>query len=92
VSDDNGCLSASLAALGVIQIPSIDLKHSGQREYHRALRLTNDAIRSPKLVKQDATLLSVIILSIFENYAGVDHTLDAWRAHLSGAAALLVSI
>ncbi|KAK7540456.1 uncharacterized protein J3D65DRAFT_236029 [Phyllosticta citribraziliensis] len=59
-------------------------------QYAEAIRMTNEALASPTEALKDGTLLSVIILGVFESSNGrTRQSLDAWAAHISGAAALL---
>ncbi|KAK8182095.1 uncharacterized protein BKA78DRAFT_57200 [Phyllosticta capitalensis] len=59
-------------------------------QYSEAIRLTNQALASPTEALKDGTLLSVIILGVFESSNGrTRQSLDAWAAHINGAAALL---
>lgn len=56
-------------------------------EYVRAIRHTNAALRDPTAVKKDATLLTIIILGIFESITGGSiRSLRDWVAHVMGAA------
>ncbi|KAK7530029.1 hypothetical protein IWX49DRAFT_385261 [Phyllosticta citricarpa] len=59
-------------------------------QYAEAIRLTNQALASPTEALKDGTLLSVIILGVYESSNGrTRQSLDSWAAHISGAAALL---
>ncbi|KAK7522558.1 uncharacterized protein IWZ02DRAFT_432557 [Phyllosticta citriasiana] len=59
-------------------------------QYAEAIRLTNQALASPTEALKDGTLLSVIILGVFESSNGrTQQSLDSWAAHISGTAALL---
>ncbi|MCJ1420027.1 hypothetical protein MMC32_006383 [Xylographa parallela] len=61
-----------------------------REQYLRAIRLTNAALRSPTDVKKDSTLLSIMILGMFETVTGrTQRSLEAWANHVNGAAALL---
>ena len=89
----NGCLVSSIRALGTAgatrtsQGPS--WSSEAQKQYLIAIQRTNEALRSPEYVKRDSTLLAINILGIFETTTGVQRTIDAWRGHVHGAAALL---
>lgn len=87
-------LMASMQAVGLagyahaVRAPS--LKKNAQYLYMRALRATNTALRSPKEVKKDTTLMAVMILQIFETVTGCNQrSLTAWAEHVAGASALL---
>lgn len=59
-------------------------------QYLRALRLTNAALRDPVEVKKDGTLLSIIILGIFETITGCrQNALKDWSEHINGASAVI---
>lgn len=56
-------------------------------QYIKAIRHTNAALRDPTAVKKDATLLTIIILGIFESITGGSvRSLRDWVAHVVGAA------
>ena len=60
-----------------------------QNFYNDAIRATNDALSSSASV-QDYTLLSVIALASLEGIVGHDaRSLDVWKRHVGGIAALL---
>jgi hypothetical protein len=67
-------LLASINAVGLASfsqyVHSPELMVKARQDYILALGLTNAALRSPKEVKKDSTLFSVMILSIFETIAG----------------------
>ena len=90
--DDN--LLASMKAVGLAGYSHVahapQLIKDARQEYMKALRLTNLALRSPKDVKKDSTLLAIMILGIFETVTGCDQrSLNAWAEHINGAAALV---
>ncbi|KFY11326.1 hypothetical protein V492_04525 [Pseudogymnoascus sp. VKM F-4246] len=56
-------------------------------QYIKAIQHTNAALRDPTAVKKDATLLTIIILGIFESVTGGSiRSLRDWVAHVVGAA------
>lgn len=60
-----------------------------RKSYGHALRLTNAALRNPDEALKDTTMLSVLVLGLFE--ASMDHSprgLRAWQQHINGAAEL----
>ncbi|KAJ4425028.1 hypothetical protein N0V82_000310 [Gnomoniopsis sp. IMI 355080] len=90
----NDPVLASLAAVGLLGIAQMT---SGQtpldaarKSYGQALRLTNAALRNPTEAVKDTTMLSVLVLSIFETMSGHSgrRSLAAWQQHIHGAAAL----
>jgi hypothetical protein len=61
-----------------------------RKHYVTAVRLTNAALRSPNQVKQDSTLLAVLILGLFERLAGgYNESLISYEYHVKGATAIL---
>src|ERR1700722_18210429 len=64
--DDN--LLASVKSVGLAGYSHVahapQLMKNARQEYTKALRLTNLALRSPKEVKKDSTLLAIMILGI----------------------------
>jgi Fungal specific transcription factor domain len=66
------------------------LLRDARKNYITAVERTNVAIRSPDQVKQDSTLLAVLILGLFEKVAGGDRESSAgYEYHVKGAAAIL---
>ncbi|TVY37360.1 hypothetical protein LOCC1_G006334 [Lachnellula occidentalis] len=91
-ADDH--LLASMSAVGLASLSNTlhtpELLLESRKDYVNALRLTNAALRSPTEVTKDSTLFSVMILSIYETVTGTnEHSIDAWTAHVNGAAALV---
>jgi hypothetical protein len=90
--DDN--LLASMKSVGLAGYSHVahapQLMRDARQQYTKALRLTNLALRSPKDVKKDSTLLAIMILGIFETVTGSNQrSLNAWAEHINGAAALV---
>jgi hypothetical protein len=90
--DDN--LLASMKSVGLAgyshAVHAPQLMKDARQEYMKALRLTNLALRSPRDVKKDSTLLAIMILGIFETVTGCNQrSLNAWAEHINGAAALV---
>lgn len=82
-------IAASLAGLAnSTKSPSI--KKRAQEEYATALTLTNKALQSTETAIKDSTLVSVIMLGMYENSVYEDkNSLQAWANHVKGACALL---
>ena len=63
---------------------------NARKHYVTAVRRTNVALRSPNQIKRDSTLLTVLVLSLFERVAGGDsESLIDYEHHVKGAAAIL---
>jgi hypothetical protein len=84
-------LQASVTATGLaclgMSTQSPKILAEARQSYVYALRITNEAIRHPELVKRDSTLLSVILLGMYENSMSGDVYL--WRKHVEGACAII---
>jgi hypothetical protein len=66
------------------------LLKNAQYQYVRAIQSTNAALRDPVAVKKDSTLLSVMILGIFETITGCrPQSLKDWAQHINGASAVI---
>lgn len=66
------------------------LMNEARKQYSEALTLTNAALRSPADAVQDGTLISVLLLALFETLAFEGrHSPDDWTAHTLGAATLI---
>ena len=87
------CLLASIVALGAAGVTQSGLGSSYSRQvelrYSNAIHLTNEALRSPREVKKDSTLLAVNLLGLFETTTGSRKAFDPWHNHIAGATALL---
>lgn len=59
-------------------------------QYASALHSTNEALHSSDLVRKDETLVSVLLLSIFENLScDSDDSMVSWKAHIDGATQIM---
>ncbi|KFY33073.1 hypothetical protein V495_08460 [Pseudogymnoascus sp. VKM F-4514 (FW-929)] len=86
---DEGLLS-SMKAVGLAGFAhsthSPYLIRNARQQYIKAIRHTNAALRDPTAVKKDATLLTIIILGIFESVTGGSlRSFRDWVAHVVGA-------
>jgi hypothetical protein len=82
-------IASSVAALArELQDPAMmSLAHD---HYARALALTNKALAIPQEATLDGTLISVLLLSLFETIAQDNRDAPSnWTAHVQGAGALL---
>jgi hypothetical protein len=79
--------AASLATLATAN-KSQPLMKRAQEHYARALTLTNRALGDSIKVREDSTLVSVILLGVYENFVFEKHSLVAWMQHLKGAETL----
>ncbi|OBT67350.1 hypothetical protein VE03_02998 [Pseudogymnoascus sp. 23342-1-I1] len=86
---DEGLLS-SMKAVGLAGFAhsthSPYLIKNARYQYIKAIQHTNAALRDPIAAKKDATLLTIIILGIFESVTGGSlRSLRDWVAHVMGA-------
>ena len=84
---------ASMTAVGLVglasTIKSTELQEAARKAYGTALRLTNCALKDPAEAARDTTLLSVLILGLFELITEhTPRTAKAFQEHVNGAAAL----
>ena len=83
-------LNSSMKAVGLAGFAhsthSPYLIKNARYQYIKAIRHTNAALRDPTAVKKDSTLLTIIILGIFESITGGSlRSLRDWVAHVMGA-------
>ena len=87
----NGCLAASIKALGTAGVTGCGRASSCTQEarhrYMNAVQLTNSALQCPTDAKHDSTLLAINLLGMFETLVG--QSLGDWHNHIQGGAALL---
>ncbi|KAL2146069.1 hypothetical protein VTI28DRAFT_5408 [Corynascus sepedonium] len=86
---------ASMTAVGLMGLASTKqspgLMDAARKSYGTALRLTNHALRDSAEAIKDSTMLSVLILGVFEIMAENNQrttTCQAFQGHVKGAAAL----
>ncbi|CAP69115.1 uncharacterized protein PODANS_7_10740 [Podospora anserina S mat+] len=86
---------ASLTAVGLMGMASLqrrnDLMDAARKSYGVALGLTKDALKDPAEAVKDSTMLSILILGVFEMMAESParaRTVTAFQEHVNGAAAL----
>lgn len=89
------CVLASMTAVGLMGLASTarsrELMDAARKSYGTALRLTNYALQNPAEAVKDSTMLSVLILGVFEmmtENAPRRLTVAAFQNHVNGAVAL----
>lgn len=89
----NDPVFASVTAVGLLGVAQLTQSQTpldmARKSYGHALRLTNAALRDPDQALKDTTMLSVLVLGLFET--GIDRStrgVKAWQQHINGAAAL----
>ncbi|KAM3084481.1 hypothetical protein ACMFMG_001412 [Clarireedia jacksonii] len=87
-------LSAGLSAVGLAalsnKIRSSQLLSEARHHYTVALQRVNAALRSPTDAVKDSTLLTIMILTVYETVTCTSQlSLKAWTEHINGASALI---
>lgn len=84
-------LISSITAVGLAGLSRIirspDMLKLARKSYGTALKLTNMALKNKEEVLKDTTMLSVLVLGIFEIVVDTQKPL-AWYEHINGAATL----
>ncbi|KAF2630814.1 hypothetical protein BU25DRAFT_334528 [Macroventuria anomochaeta] len=81
--------AASLAGLANSTKNSV-IMAKAHAAYGSALRMTNNALRVKETAVKDTTLVSVIMLGMYENFVFHDNrSIQAWAKHMQGASAIL---
>jgi len=90
---DEGLIS-SMRAVGFASYAhaskSTSLMHKARYQYTQAIQHTNKALKNPDAAKKDTTLISILVLGIFETITGgQQRSLKDWAQHINGAAAVI---
>ena len=71
-------------------VRNTELTDISRFQYTRAIRLTNDALQNPDDAVKDTTLLSILILGMYEVLTGCNQrSIQAWMEHVRGSCALV---
>ncbi|KAK5654127.1 hypothetical protein OQA88_7558 [Cercophora sp. LCS_1] len=88
---------ASMTAVGLMGLATMtrspEMMEAAQKSYGSALRLINHALENPSEAAKDTTMLSVLILGVFEMMTEDlprTRTIEAFQEHVNGAAALAI--
>lgn len=76
--------ATSLATLAMVNQSPVIMKKA-QEHYAKALSLTNRALGDSIEVLKDSTVVSVILLGVYETFVFENHSMGAWMQHLKGA-------
>lgn len=90
--DDHLSSSMDAVALAYLnyQRHAPNAQSDARQHYITALRLVNKAIQDPELAKKDSTMLSILLLDLYEKITNKEpHYEGAWAAHLRGALMLV---
>ncbi|KAL8942556.1 MAG: hypothetical protein Q9216_001600 [Gyalolechia sp. 2 TL-2023] len=72
------------------QSRSSSVKEEARQSYISAIGCTSAALQHPGYATQDATILAILLLDLYEKITGKEPTFGgAWTAHLSGALTLV---
>ena len=87
-------LSASVEAVGLASLAnelcSMEVHKESKARYIRAIQATNVALRCPVSATRDSTLVSVLLLGLFEAITRrTQLTLYSWEKHVKGALELI---
>ncbi|PQE05572.1 hypothetical protein CJF30_00007731 [Rutstroemia sp. NJR-2017a BBW] len=90
----NETLSAGLSAVGLAalsnKIRSPQLLGEARHHYTITLRRVNAALRSSTEAVKDSTLLSIMVLTVYETVTCTNQlSLKAWTEHINGASTLI---
>ena len=94
IEDVSESLLSSMKAVGLAGFAHAahapHLQKNARYQYLKAIQSTNAALRDPVEVRKDSTLLSIMILGIFESITGChQRSLKDWSEHINGAAAVI---
>jgi hypothetical protein len=92
-NEESDPVLASVTAVGLVGVAQMTRSQAAleaaRKSYGKALQLTNAALRDQAEAVKDTTMLSVLVLGLFEMIGGSSaRTTEAWQKHLNGAAAL----
>ena len=84
---------ASMTAVGLVGISQLthseEIIDSARKSYGTALCLTNEALRDEREALKDTTMLSILILGVYEMMAEPGmKTMTTWQDHINGAVVL----
>ncbi|KAJ5629498.1 hypothetical protein N7528_003155 [Penicillium herquei] len=87
-------LLAGISAVGKASLANIEhsnsLRESASADYVTSLKFVNMALGDPEQLKEDSTLTSIFLLSMFELIVGQDRSaVENWLNHVGGAARLI---
>ncbi len=93
-TDPAGPLTSCITSVGLAGLSNIlqskELMEEAEREYTVALRSTNAALRSSRDATTDSTLISVMLLGLYETLTfESQRSVMSWKEHLDGATMLL---
>lgn len=63
---------------------------TAKKKYISALHMTNRALESPSVAAENATLVTSMLLDLFEKITNIEsHHIGSWSSHINGALALV---
>ncbi|KAH8894500.1 hypothetical protein GQ53DRAFT_839566 [Thozetella sp. PMI_491] len=89
-SSVSSALQAAAFAYLLVNRPDQAVQRAAKEKYCHAISETNIALADPWLAGLDSTLISVLLLGLFESFNFSDsYSVSSWAAHARGAVALL---
>jgi hypothetical protein len=87
------CLSDAIDAASLAyfstQNPSVEILRQAREKYVLALQLVSASIESRDLALKDTTLVSVLLLDLFEKLTRTYRSSESWTKHMNGAIELV---
>ena len=92
-SDETGALMPAVRAVGLASLANrtgqAGLMQKSRLYYAMTLKQINNAVRDPRLVHRDSTVVSILVASLFETVTWSESSMVSWSAHMAGIAALI---
>lgn len=87
--------SLAISAVGLAglanTVHSLDLLNQAKTRYHQAVAMTTFALGDPDLSRRDTTILSVMLLGMFESVTFEDReSMKSWDIHVAGTATIII--
>ncbi|MCJ1403600.1 hypothetical protein MMC11_006823 [Xylographa trunciseda] len=98
IFSSNGAVGSAITdaviSLGMVGLSNTknasDIMISAKERYNSAIRATNSALRDVEAAKADQTLITVMLLGLYEtNTCSSPRSMQSWTQHISGALKLL---
>jgi hypothetical protein len=92
-ADAESCLSNAIGAASLAyfstQTSTKKILKDAREKYVLALRLVSEAVESRDIAVKDSTLVSVLLLDLFEKLTRTCRSSESWTKHMSGAIELV---
>ncbi|KAK3673421.1 hypothetical protein LTR78_006655 [Recurvomyces mirabilis] len=92
--DINDFLLTPITACGLAAISNVtndtSLRNTARKYYVDAITALNEVLKDPTLVREDRTLIAIMLLSLHEPlWLDSNHALHSWDQHMNGAVQVL---